>query len=639
MDPVTGRSLKTVIAFTDDTRFFSGIAVSSTCPYEGRIAYNFLEKLGTDEQYDIKNEKYYSRELVSYFIGNICDRIEPRPKSIGIVIPKWWDDWMKQDLIDAAKIADVELFPIPSNFAHALAFYEKISMNEGDQKFIGLVDAGATGFDITFSKIKKNKIETILYKHFDFGGEDLTVAIANEILRRALEQNKNDSEVRKLLENIRDRKDMSQYRIFFKEAERTKESLSPGITTRFDPKALKHEVRVEIRYEEILEIKEIKEYYTSMIENLKKVKREYEKITNNKPYCFDINGGSGIFNMIKDIVSTAFEGYKLTNFLTAKESIASGAASFKKMKENGMKFVDNVKVYDLKIDNGKLIQVPNRNVLISIPHPSSNNTYEHIPKKFKEIEIALTTRSKQSRFEFDNFGMVITKYLIHQTKDEKFIKEKQRYDEHRNRDIYYTKLGELINQFQAQTIELESFKNSVTRDFNKEEEQEWGTKIINISKEYQQLYKDKNSTKDKEEIQKYINEIFNKTTRFVLDFMEHYIKEFKENVQILKPDDSDEEFSRMKVLSEKQKTSLDNAIKFGEIFAPSESSQNWSKIMKCDDITKYTNTLRKMRDEVSKINGYNMFIQLSKIEKKSNDHTTVLKPLSKEKKDALLDFY
>lgn len=653
MDPVTGRSLKTVIAFTKDTRLFSGLAVSSTCPYEGRIAYNILEKLGTDEKFKFnlggdRDEEYTSCQLISYFLGNICDRFQPRPTQIGIVIPKWWDDKMKQDLIDAAKIADVGLVPVHSNFAHAISFYDKISISDDSENYIGLVDAGATGFDITFSKIKHNLIETIIYRHINFGGEDITAVIATEVLKRAKKQYKEDKEVSKLLKDIENKKDKSQYRIFYKEAEKLKESLAPGMTTRFDPKTLKHEVRIEIKYDEIMALPEIQDYYKSMVEKLKGVKEEFDKKIGKKPMsCFDVNGGNGILSMTKAIVAEAFPNIKMTGFLNTKEAIASGAASYFRTKilerninddEKKFKFIDEIIPYEFYNDNKNVFQKPNEKILLTIEHPKLE-PFNHEPQKYQEVLVVKLKTDKLKPPEFTEFKMLKLKIPNKlERKAEVIAEEKKIYQQLLKKDQNYTKVGELINKFQGQTIELSSFVKNIAQKSLYQDQIALLEEINTLSEKYEDEYNKNSNIKDKNKIQQFIDDIYNDVTDFVIKVMNDFAGKY-EDVKPLKPNDELDMFNKYKDIIQKQKISLRNAIEFGSKVKQSDSSPNCSKIIRIEKIETLIQEYRDTTEKLERIEKYNDHIcpsQIRKETKPQNNHSDILKPLSEKEKNELL---
>ena len=681
LDPVTGRSLKTIIAFTNESRLFSGLAASSTCPYEGKIAYNFINKLGNKKKIVFPNygkQEFYARELVSYYIGHICDSINPRPEEIYVVIPKWWNDYMKEDLIEAAEIAGVRIKPVMSNIAHAYSLYNKIAINENERIYIGLIDSGATGFDITFSSIMQNKITTELYNHYNFGGEDITNALATMILGKALDKYGKNKEVRTLLNEIKEKKNLSQHRIFLKEAERVKESLAPDLTIKFDPKTLKHEVIVDVSYNDFIQIKEVQHYVFQLEKQLTDFRNEFYKIYSKPIYCFDINGGNGIFALVKQICGKVFDKYKITGYLNAKEAIASGAAyyinmikgqnekirEYKELQEEAksnpqaaqllkdkqkpicFQFIDKVEPYVYSKEGNVIKQKINPNIIKGISRfvepKSKDDTFPREASEIQYNDIAKVAQNENPKISLDEFGMLIptkSMTMFGKTSKDELAKEKQRYKDLLKMDGEYQKLGEFLNEFQRQTIQFQNFvTNVIYNELDKQNDQQLNAinEASKIQKQFEDSYNKKNSSKSVSEIKEEMKKIYTTSTSFVVKVINMLAGKLVD-ISPLKPDSKEEEFVKNEQFIQTCTSSLERAIDFGNKVINC-TSPNCSVFMKVGEISSLVDSFRESINKYKKISEYNNHIRPSKIAKPkiAVDHTSILSPLSAEEKKTLL---
>ena len=658
-DPITKRSSKTVIAFREDSRLFSGLALSKSCPYEGRIAYNFIDAIGQEPDFltlsskgSKEKEIISATELLSYYINYQASRF--KVNKISVVVPKWWDEKRLTALETAAKLADVQINPIQAPLAEAFALHMRYSEFPEEGKTICLINTGATGLDITYSKLETNKITTLMYVHTNLGGEDLTNAFANQLISDLQNDDSTSDEAKELLKQIAKGEKPTQKRIFFEKANTVKEDLTTTTKHKFKPDT-SAQIEKDVDYKYFTSIPTIAEYRKFLADIISNTHKKFtSKYPDNKLSSVEILGGNSLSVFIQEIVASIFTSHKMiTNFLNKKEALIEGAAHYLRRQElhkinpqdkPEFEYEDQAECYSYTLEKPKYIQKPIPETLIQcneipIKESKSKLVYYRIIRPFVDIHLYDLKKKPGKNIEKDLFGKqiiaddIISKnYLL--PDDKTYTQYEKTFEKWKQMDYEYEQLGILKNQLQGAYLNIKSYY--ITKVLNNPEgrqpTQDVCDAAMELHKKYEKEYKKLSDSTSTKELREANDRLIEDVTNHALGIFNTFLGD-DPKLSPPKPDDKPEVFQNIRTQSQSFAMRSNTATQFLDLVLQHCKSlvQEKTLLQKKDDVVKAANYY-------SIIRSYAENIQLSPISDTNIIHERKIRrltPLTDEQKAKL----
>ena len=531
------RNSQTIMSFYMGKRQFGQLALNKTCTNEKQTAYSFPSSLMYSDperknpiilsfeatKTDKVNKEFNLEplECFTYYLDWLIPPNREKPKEICLVIPKYFDDFARQRIIESSEISGIKIIPIASTTAQFVDYIARSDFNDietVDDTQILIVSSGQTSTELAYWNFNKKdgKFDATLlqYDYVDIGGQDLTNAIANKYLVEFSTNEEYPEETRNFCKQKLEDGDKSFLRIFYNEADRIKSAIGRNAGGCFDCMAISaHELKTNVQETDLYGAEDAQLCQEVLKQFLLQSKQKFEeKYQDTYPlsnfYHYEKNGGNTSSHMLSDLLHSTFfedEEDKFFSVLPIKESEAEGASFYYTSYFNNMTFHDNISPYTYSIENNKLISNQNDQVIYQYTpfEEEKPDVQRYIKKQPLRKTVELYTLKEgfllpsQEELKFDNFGKVdieseyIEADLIKSTPEEMKNYETNRQDLY-DIDTLVLRIANDKNNFHSLILNIGSkFKRiDIFKDSTKE--------LNEIKKNYQSIYAD--SIEDNENI-------------------------------------------------------------------------------------------------------------------------------------------